>query len=143
MRTRLLIAAAALVVAGCGQTTSGTVAMTTESGSSGGGSTYESPTSTTRTTSPRTTTSDTSTPGTSTTRSSSNVPPPADSMTMTCKQYLDLDADTQDAVISAILAQSEGFFDPSQQDVAKILADSSCTFLPDAVVSDLLTGTPP
>ena len=55
---------------------------------------------------------------------------PSDSLTMTCEQYSDLDADTQLAVIDAILAQEGSVLGPQNAEIAKTLADAVCQFLP-------------
>ena len=129
-------AAAALIavglLAGCSQTTTGTVASTTEPG----------PT-TTRSTTPKT-----SPPSSSLARPSSpapstpGAPAPADSLTMTCKEYSGLDAATQQAVIGAILSQKGSVLGPDNSELAKTLADATCGFLPDAVLSEVLFGRP-
>jgi hypothetical protein len=64
---------------------------------------------------------------------------------MTCSEYTKLDEATQHAVIKAILAQ-----DKSQQQgqesemIAGIMATTMCSFLPSAVVKEVvLGGSPP
>ena len=142
MRTRVLIAGATLVLAAgitaCERTTPGTVAMTTEPGPS-----------TPRTSTPSipglpSITGLPGTPGTSSPRTSSNVPPPSNSLTMTCKQYIDLnDEDTQSAVIEEILKQEGSVLGPQQTEIAKTLADAVCQFLPTSTVSEILLGGGP
>jgi hypothetical protein len=132
MNTHVRIATAALiavgVLAGCSQTTTGTVSMTTEPGPS-----------TTRSSEP------TSTPAnpTPSAQSTPGAPAPDDAMTMTCKEYSDLDEDTQQAVIDEIISQEGSLIGPENDELAKTLADATCGFLPDAVLSEILFGGPP
>jgi hypothetical protein len=132
MNAYVRTAAAALitvgVLAGCSKTTTGTVAMTTEPG----------PT-TMRSSKP------TPTPGspTSSAPSTPGAPAPDDAMTMTCKEYSDLDKDTQQAVIDEIIGQEGSLIGPENAELAKTLADATCGFLPDAVLSEILFGGPP
>jgi len=143
MRTRVLIAGATIVLAAgitaCERTTPGTVAMTTEPGAS-------------LSTSPRTTSRPTlptfpglpGIPGLpSTPRTSSNVPPPSNSLTMKCKEYNGLDADTQLAVVQQIVSQQGSVIGQQNIEIAKTLADAMCQFIPDSTVSQLLLGGPP
>ncbi len=136
MRKRVLIAGATLMLAAgitaCERTTPGTVAMTTEPGFT-----------TTRTSTPFPLPTLPTRPGTSTPRTSSNVPPPGDSLTMTCEQYIDLDPDTQTAVIEEILAQEGSVLGPQNTEIAKTLADAVCQFLPTSTVSEILLGGGP
>ncbi len=76
-----------------------------------------------------------------------DVPAPANALTMTCSEYTKLDAATQKAVIKAILkdqgAQS-GAQGPESEMVAGIMATTMCSFLPSAVVKEVvLGGSPP
>ncbi|WP_319448522.1 MULTISPECIES: hypothetical protein [unclassified Mycobacterium] len=132
MNAHVRTAAAALitvgVLAGCSQTTTGTVAMTTEPGPTTTRSSKPTPTS------DRPTSSAPSTPG---------APAPDDAMTMTCKEYSDLDEDTQQAVIDEIIGQEGSLIGPENAELAKTLADATCGFLPDAVLSEILFGGPP
>jgi hypothetical protein len=131
MSAHVRIAAAVLilvgVLVGCSRTTTGTVAMTTESGAS---KTSRTPTSMSRpprsspTTSPRT----------------PNPNAPADSLTMTCEQYNDLDAATQRAVIDEIVNQEGSVFGGQGADIAKTLADAMCQLVPTTTVRDILLG---
>lgn len=135
MSAHVRTAAAALItvglLAGCSQTTTGTVAMTTEPGPSTTRSSKPTPTPT----SPRSSTpSKPSTPG---------APAPDDALTMTCKEYSGLDEDTQQAVIDEILGQEGSVLGPENAELAKTLADATCGFLPDAVLSEILFGGPP
>jgi len=140
MRTRVLIAGASIVLAAgitaCERTTPGTVAMTTEPGAS----LSTTPRSTTRPTLP-------SFPGIpglpSTPRTSSDVPPPSNSLTMTCEEYNDLDPDTQTAVIEKIVAQEGSVIGPQNTEIAKTLADAMCQFMPTSTVNELLLGGSP
>jgi hypothetical protein len=135
---RVLVAAAAFVVAGsvagCDQTVPGTVAMTTEPGGS---------TSSTRTTGPRTTSPRTSGPRTTTPRTSSNNPPPSNVADITCKEYVTLDPDTQTSVVEEILTDEASVLGPGDAEMAKTLVDAVCTFLPASRVSEILTGGGP
>ena len=102
------IAAAVLilvgVLVGCSRTTTGTVAMTTEPGAS---TTSRTPTSTSR-------------PSDATllhhhVAAYPDPHAPADSLTMTCEQYNDLDAATQQAVIDEIVSQEGSVFGPAER----------------------------
>jgi hypothetical protein len=133
MRTRVLVAAALFVVAtavaGCGRTTEGTVAMTTEAGPPLRSSTSRPTPSSPRTTLPRT---------------SSPAPPPGDALALTCKQYVGLDEASRTAVVQEILKDETSVLSPGDADIAKTLADAVCTFLPDSTVAEILLGeTPP
>jgi hypothetical protein len=116
------------VLAGCSKTTTGTVAMTTEPGPTTMRSSKPTPTPDSPTSSAP------STPG---------APAPDDAMTMTCKEYSDLDKDTQQAVIDEIIGQEGSLIGPENAELAKTLADATCGFLPDAVLSEILFGGPP
>jgi hypothetical protein len=116
------------VFAGCSKTTTGTVAMTTEPGPTTMRSSKPTPTPDSPTSSAP------STPG---------APAPDDAMTMTCKEYSDLDKDTQQAVIDEIIGQEGSMIGPENAELAKTLADATCGFLPDAVLSEILFGGPP
>jgi hypothetical protein len=135
----LVAGASILLAAGitaCERTTPGTVAMTTEPGAS----LSTSPRSTSRPTLP-------SFPGIpglpSTPHTSSNVPPPSNSLTMKCKEYNGLDADTQLAVVQQIVSQQGSVIGQQNIEIAKTLADAMCQFIPDSTVSQLLLGGPP
>jgi hypothetical protein len=132
MSAHVRIAATALVavglLAGCSHTTTGSVATTTEPGMPPAHTYNPTPTST----SPRT--SAPSTPG---------AQPPGDAMTMTCKEYSGLDKDDQQAVVDEIIAQDGSVLGPENAELAKTLADATCSFLPDAVLSEILFGGPP
>jgi hypothetical protein len=135
----LVAGASILLAAGitaCERTTPGTVAMTTEPGAS----ISTSPRSTSRPTLP-------SFPGLpgipSTPRTSSNVPPPSNSLTMKCKEYNGLDADTQLAVVQEIVSQEGSVIGQQNIEIAKTLADAMCQFIPDSTVSELLLGGSP
>jgi hypothetical protein len=140
---RVWIAGASILLAAgitaCERTTPGTVAMTTEPGSSL--STSQ------RTTSRPTLPSFPGLPGIpglpSTPRTSSNVPPPSNSLTMTCKEYNGLDADTQLAVVQQIVSQKGSVIGQQNIEIAKTLADAMCQFIPDSTVSELLLGGSP
>lgn len=131
MRTRALVAVAALLaaggVAGCGRTIPGTVAMTTEPGFS------------TRTSAPST-----SGPATSTAPSSPGVPAPSNSLTMTCEEFSTLDPDTQAAVINEILGDLGPMIGDEDGQRMRLAADALCQFMPpDVVLSEILMGGSP
>jgi hypothetical protein len=131
MRTRVVVAVAALLAAGalggCGRTIPGTVAMTTEPGFS------------TRSSAPST-----SGPSTSKPRSSPSVPAPANSLTMTCDEFSTLDPETQAAVITAILGDLGPMIGDEDGQKMRLAADALCQFMPpDVVLSDILMGGSP
>jgi hypothetical protein len=74
------------------------------------------------------------------------VPAPANSESMKCSEFTKLDEATQRAVIKAILEkqgpqQGQG---PESEMVAAIMASAMCSFLPSAVVKEVvLGGSPP
>jgi len=144
MRTHGRATAAALIALGlagltigCTRTTPGTVAMTTEPGP------------TTAPTAPRPgipmptlpsipnlpgfplPTRDTSVP---------EVPAPANALTMGCSDYLKLDDATRLAVVKAILAEGKSPLATLGPDIAKTIPDTTCQFMPDATVKDMLTA---
>jgi hypothetical protein len=86
---------------------------------------------------PRTTTARPTTP-----RTSSDVPAPSNSLTMSCKDYLELDQNTRRAVIDKILEQHGGGLGGDESDITKTLADAVCQFLPTSTVSEILVGGP-
>jgi hypothetical protein len=156
MRTHLRVTAAALVfvglTAGCSRTTEGSVAMTTEPG----------PPISAPTRSPST--SDPGFPGIPGLPSipglpqipglpgmpgNTNVPEvpaPANFDTMKCSEFTKLDEATQRAVVKAILEQQGGQQGqgPESEMVASLLASTMCSFLPSAVVKEVvLGGSPP
>ncbi|MET0456169.1 MAG: hypothetical protein ABW137_30405 [Mycobacterium sp.] len=145
MRTRVLVVGVAFAAAGmitaCERTTPGTVAMTTEPGFSIS-TTSRPTTSSPRSTTPRSTTPNSTTPRSTTPRTPGSGPR-SDALSMACQEYVDLDPAEQESVIDEIINQSDSVFDPSQRDIAKIFVDGTCTFLPEAVVSELLLGGPP
>ena len=129
MRTRVQVAAAALLVAGvvggCSQTVPGTVAMTTEPGAST--STRESSPSR----SPRTTTP--GTPGA-----------PGVAQTITCGEFMDLSAEEQAAVIGEIFGNYGDMVGTEEMDTMRMAADAMCQFLPkDIALNDILLGGSP
>lgn len=155
MRTHLRVTIAALVfvglATGCSRTTEGTVAMTTEPGPP-----ISAPTRTPPTSSP-------GFPGVPGLPSIPGlpqipgfpmpgntdvpeVPAPANSETMKCSEFTKLDEATQRAVIKAIIekqgpSQGQG---PESEMVAAIMASAMCSFLPSAVVKEVvLGGSPP
>ena len=68
------------------------------------------------------------------------VPAPANSTTMTCGEYNELDEATRVAVVREILAQENNPLGPDGEFVGQILADAACQFLPGARVSEILMG---
>ena len=71
------------------------------------------------------------------------VPAPANSKTMTCKEFTGLDEATRLAVIRAILADKNNPLGPNGESVGQVLAEAACQFLPSATVSEVLMGSPP
>jgi hypothetical protein len=131
MRTRVLVAVAALLaagaLAGCARTVPGTVAMTTEPGFS------------TRSSSPSTSGPSPSTPG-----SSPDVPAPPNSQTMTCEEFTALDPDTQAAVINEILGDLGPMIGDEDGERMRMAAAALCQFMPgDVVLSEILMGGSP
>jgi hypothetical protein len=129
MRTRVQVAAAAVLVAGvvggCSQTVPGTVAMTTEPGAST--STRESSPSR----SPRTTTP--GTPGA-----------PGVAQSITCGEFMELSAEEQVAVIGEIFGNYGDMVGTEEMDTMRMAADAMCQFLPkDIALNDILLGGSP
>lgn len=127
MRTRVQVAAAALlvvgVVGGCSQTVPGTVAMTTEPGAPIGGS---SPSTSPRTTTPRT-------PGA-----------PGVAQTITCGEFMDMTPEDQAAVIGEIFGNYGDMVGTDEMDTMRMAADAMCQFLPkDIALNDILLGGSP
>jgi hypothetical protein len=75
-------------------------------------------------------------------RTSSNVPPPSNSLTITCKDYLDLDKASKIAVVEEILKQEGSVLDPTTSDISQTLADAVCQYLPNSTVKEILIGGP-
>jgi hypothetical protein len=141
------MAAAALLLAGltagCERTTSGTVAMTTEPG--------PPITSTTRRPSatvpglpniPIPTIPNIPIPGFPNTPVPV-VPAPPNAQTMSCSDFNKLDQATQLAVVRAILAKQNNPLGPNGESIGQMLVAAACQFLPQATVSQVLTGGPP
>jgi hypothetical protein len=156
MRTHLRLTAAALVfvglATGCSRSTEGTVAMTTEPG----------PPISAPTRSPST--EDPGFPGIPGlpnipglpqipgfpmpgNTNVPEVPAPANSQTMKCSDFTKLDEANQRAVIKAILDEQgppQGQGREESEMVAAIMASAMCSFLPSAVVKEVvLGGSPP
>ena len=155
MRTHVRVTAAALVfvglATGCARTTEGSVAMTTEPGPP-----ISAPTRTPSTDDP----GFPGIPGLPNIpglpqlpnfpmpggTNVPEVPAPANFETMRCSEFTKLDEATQRAVIKAILEkegpqQGQG---PESEMVAAIMASAMCSFLPSAVVKEVvLGGSPP
>ncbi len=137
--------AAALIVAGltagCDRTTPGTVAMTTEPGPP-----INSPTRAPRNTMPGLPgipIPNIPFPGFPKSTDVPVVPAPPNALTMTCGDFNKLDEPTRLAVIRAILAQQNNPLGPNGESVGQMLVEAACQFLPQATVSEVLTGTPP
>jgi hypothetical protein len=76
------------------------------------------------------------------------VPAPANAQTMKCSEFAKLDEATQRAVIKAILEEQGppqgGQGRAESEMVAAIMASAMCSFLPSAVVKEVvLGGSPP
>lgn len=144
MKTHLLVAGAALILAGlatgCDRTTPGTVAMTTEPGPPISSSTR---TPTTVPGLPGIPIPDIRIPGFPRNTDIPVVPAPPDALTMACSEFSKLDEATRLAVIRAILAEENNPLGPSGESVGQIIAEAGCQFMPQATVSEVLMGTPP
>jgi hypothetical protein len=150
MRTHLRVTVGALIfvglATGCSHTTTGTVAMTTEPGPP-----LSSPSRT-----PDAEPGFPSIPGLPNipglpqipglplpgNTDVPEVPAPANALTMKCSEFTKLDEATQRAVIKAILeeeksGQGQG---PESEMIASIMATTMCSFLPSAVVKEVVTG---
>jgi hypothetical protein len=145
MRTHVLVAGAALILAGltagCERTTPGTVAMTTQPGPP-----INSPSTKTPTTVPGLPgipIPDIPIPGFPRNTDVPVVPAPPNALTMTCTDFNKLDEATRLAVIRAILAQENNPLGPNGESVGQMLAEAACQFLPQATVSEVLMGKPP
>ena len=71
------------------------------------------------------------------------VPAPPNALTMKCSEFNKLDEATRLAVIRAVLAQENNPLGPNGESVGQMLVEAACQFLPQATVSEVLTGTPP
>jgi hypothetical protein len=145
MRTHVLVAGAALILAGltagCERSTPGTVAMTTQPGPP-----INSPSTKTPTTVPGLPgipIPDIPIPGFPRNTDVPVVPAPPNALTMTCTDFNKLDEATRLAVIRAILAQENNPLGPNGESVGQMLAEAACQFLPQATVSEVLMGKPP
>jgi hypothetical protein len=145
MRTHVLVAGAALILAGltagCERSTPGTVAMTTQPGPP-----ITSPSTKTPTTVPGLPgipIPDIPIPGFPRNTDVPVVPAPPNALTMTCTDFNKLDEATRLAVIRAILAQENNPLGPNGESVGQMLAEAACQFLPQATVSEVLMGKPP
>lgn len=118
MNKPLRVAAALMCVglaAACVRTTEGTVAMTTQPGA------------------PLDSSRSTTSPGVA----------PSDAMTMSCGEFIDLDAEDRLAVVDEILATGASVFGPLGQEFASSMAHTMCQFLPGSTVYEILMGAPP
>ena len=147
MRTHVWVATLGLILAGltagCERTTSGTVAMTTEPGP---------PITSTRRPSatvpglpgiPIPTIPNIPIPGFPNNTNVPVVPAPPNALTMTCGDINKLDPATQLAVVRAILAKQNNPFGLNGESIGPMLVEAACQFLPQATVSEVLTGAPP
>ncbi|MGV0849428.1 hypothetical protein ABQF03_04395 [Mycolicibacterium phlei] len=135
----------ALGLAGCSQTTEGSVAMTTEPGPP-----LNSPTR-----GPSGIPGLPSIPGLPDIRIPNlplptrktdvpEVPPPPNALTMSCREFIALDDPTRLAVIREVLKQENNPLGPNGEGIGEILVETACQFLPNATVNEvLLGGTPP
>ena len=148
--TRAAVAAATGLIAlglltGCGRSTDGTVAMTTEPGPP--------------LTSEPTTTRDRGVPGMpqipglpeitipnlpipGQQSDVPDVPAPPDALTMKCSDFNELDAASKKAVVNAILEGEDSILGPENVDIAWSLAEAVCQFLPGSTVTEVLLGGP-
>lgn len=145
MKTRVRMGAAALILmglaTGCQQTTEGQVATTTEAGPD----LTSEPTATAQPTIPGIPGFEIpDIPGLPGLPGSDvpDVPPPPNATSMTCKEYTGLDEATQKAVVRAILTEN-GNSDETAEMTALLMAGAMCQFMPDLVVSDVVSGSPP
>ncbi len=148
MKSHLRVTAAALILLGvttaCGRTTEGTVAMTTEPGPP-----INSPTGTPSSSLPGIPglpgipipipSLPIPTPGTNV----PVVPAPPNAMSMKCQEFNGLDEATRTAVIREILKEDNNPLGPNGESIGGMLVAAACQFLPDATVSEVLTGSPP
>ena len=138
MRTKVRVTAAAMIVlgliTGCARTTPGTVAMTTEPGPPLASPTRIPPTGLPGLPIPiPLPTRKTDVPV---------VPAPPNAATMTCEEFLDLDDANKLAVIRAILEPENNPL-AGNEEIASLVAEGMCQFLPDSTVNDVLAGGPP
>ncbi|BBY74871.1 hypothetical protein MPRF_17700 [Mycolicibacterium parafortuitum] len=71
------------------------------------------------------------------------VPAPANSLQMPCREYNALDEATRVAVVREILSQEGNPLGPDGEFIGQVLADAACQFIPSAKVSDVLMGGSP
>lgn len=72
-----------------------------------------------------------------------DVPAPANSLTMKCEEFNDLDEDTKRAVVEKIMEENGTPFGSDGSFIEQILADTGCQLMPTATVSDVLSGSLP
>lgn len=146
---RTVVAAAAGLIAlglltGCGRSTDGTVAMTTEPGPP----LSSEPTTTGRGIPglpqipglPEITIPDFPMPGQES--DVPDVPAPPNALTMKCSEFAKLDTATRKAVVNAILEGEDSILGPENVDIARSLAEAVCQFMTDSTVSEVLLGGP-
>jgi hypothetical protein len=131
------MALAALVliaaIAGCSSSTTSSPSSTTK---------LSTATSTSAKSKPSETSSETSSDSTTTGTSTKVVPAPPNSLTMTCKEWRDLDDPTQLAVVTEIVNQPDFKGAVTDPDGARLVAKGACLLFGDKVVNDVLrTGS--
>lgn len=72
-----------------------------------------------------------------------DVPAPANSLTMECEEFNDLDEDTKRAVVEKIMEENGTPFGSDGSFIEQILADTGCQLMPTATVSEVLSGSLP
>lgn len=121
------------------------VLMGAIAGCSGGSThTYTSSPSTSASADKSTTSEKTTTESTTTTTEESTavVPAPANSLTITCKEWRDLDDPTQLAVVTAIVNQPNFGGAVKEPDSAKLVAKGACLLFGSKTVDEVLkTGS--
>jgi hypothetical protein len=151
MKTHLKVGVAALMVlaatTACGRTTEGTVAMTTEPGPPINSPTRTPPSSfpgipgMPNIPIPNLPIPRLPIPGPST--NVPVVPAPPNALTMKCQEFTGLDDATRLAVIREILKSDNNPLGPNGESIGQMLVEAACQFLPNATVSEVLTGSPP
>ncbi|MGE2837140.1 hypothetical protein [Mycobacterium sp. SMC-4] len=72
-----------------------------------------------------------------------DVPAPANSLTMTCEEFIDLDQATKRAVVRAIMEENGTILGSDGSFLEELLADTGCQLMPTAKVSEVLMGSLP
>ncbi len=130
------------LLTGCGRTTEGMVAQTTEPGPplSSAPSRPGSPGLPTFPGLPEITIPNFPMPGQQ--PDVPDVPAPPNALTMKCTEFNKLDAATKKAVVNAILEGEQSILGPENVDIARSLAEAVCQFLTGATVREVLLGGP-